>query len=74
LPTIEPVHEATTRVNNVPRWNCSIRGWVRAPDLAPDMHTQADARLVFDHGEDCRDVRRWAVGLRLFERSMVKFR
>ncbi len=55
-------------------WDCIVRGWVRAPDLAPDMRTQADARLVLADGNGCGNIRRWDVGLRPFERSVCKFR
>lgn len=54
-------------------WNCTLRGWVRAPDLSPDQVIPGEARLSAN-GSDCGEIAGWAVGLRFKERAIVKLR
>lgn len=56
-----------------PTWNCTIRGWVRAPDLSPVSSTPGEARLAAN-GSQCGDIASWAVGLRFKERAIAKLR
>ena len=54
-------------------WNCTLRGWVRAPDLAPSQSFPGEARLAAN-GSECRDIEGWSVGLRMKERAIVKLK
>ncbi|KAF8555514.1 hypothetical protein OG21DRAFT_1410837 [Imleria badia] len=49
---------------------CSLQGWVRAPDLSPDTIIQGDARLKLT--ARCTAVESASLGLRFKERSFVK--
>ncbi|ORY89133.1 hypothetical protein BCR35DRAFT_350623 [Leucosporidium creatinivorum] len=53
------------------RWECSVRCWVRAPDLTANLLGYGDARLLAN-GSACSDIDQWSVGLRLKERSIVR--
>lgn len=55
------------------KWNCTLRGWVRAPDLSPSQVFPGEARLAAN-GSECGDIVAWAVGLRLKERAIVKLK
>ncbi|ORY89117.1 hypothetical protein BCR35DRAFT_300929 [Leucosporidium creatinivorum] len=50
---------------------CTLRSWVRAPDLTPGLLSTADARLLAN-GSDCQDLVGWSVGLRFKERAIVR--
>lgn len=50
---------------------CTLRSWVRAPDLTPGLLATADARLLAN-GTDCKDLVGWSVGLRFKERAIVR--
>lgn len=54
-------------------WDCDIRSWVRAPDLAPGQVHPAEARLAMN-GSSCGEIVRWEVGLRFKERAVIKLR
>ncbi len=54
-------------------WDCDLRTWVRAPNLAPNMRATGDARYVAN-GTDCADIVKWDVGLVYKERSIVRLR
>ncbi|KAE8542879.1 hypothetical protein D1P53_000942 [Cryptococcus gattii VGV] len=54
-------------------WDCDIRSWVRAPDLAPGQVHPAEARLAMN-GTSCGEIVRWEVGLRFKERAIIKLR
>jgi hypothetical protein len=54
-------------------WDCTLRGWVRAPDLAPSQTFPAEARLAAN-GTACGDIEAWSVGLRMKERAIVKLK
>ncbi|KIR59102.1 hypothetical protein I314_05086 [Cryptococcus bacillisporus CA1873] len=54
-------------------WDCDIRSWVRAPDLAPGHVHPAEARLAMN-GSSCGEIVRWEVGLRFRERAIIKLR
>jgi hypothetical protein len=54
-------------------WNCTLRGWVRAPDLAPSRVFPGEARMAAN-GSACGDIQGWAVGLRMKERAIVKLK
>lgn len=55
-----------------PKWSCTIKAWVRAPDLSPNLLvSSADARLKAN-GTDCDDIVKWEVGLRFKERGVVR--
>ncbi|KIR52842.1 hypothetical protein I315_04705 [Cryptococcus gattii Ru294] len=54
-------------------WDCDIRSWVRAPDLAPGQVHPAEARLAMN-GSSCGEIVRWEVGLRFKERAIIKLR
>lgn len=52
-------------------WDCDVRSWVRAPDLAPGKSVPADVRLAMN-GSACGDVQSWAVGAVMKERAVLK--
>ena len=55
------------------KWDCTLRGWVRAPDLAPSQTLPGEVRLAAN-GSACRDIEAWSVGLRMKERAIVKLK
>jgi len=55
------------------KWDCTLRGWVRAPDLAPSQSFPGEARLSAN-GSACGDIEAWSVGLRMKERAIVKLK
>jgi hypothetical protein len=55
------------------KWDCTLRGWVRAPDLAPSQTFPGEARLAAN-GSACGDIKAWSVGLRMKERAIVKLK
>jgi len=55
------------------KWDCTLRGWVRAPDLAPSQSFPGEARLAAN-GSACGDIEAWSVGLRMKERAIVKLK
>lgn len=52
-------------------WDCDVRPWVRAPDLAPGISVPGEVRLAMN-GSDCGDVVGWSVGLTMMERGVMK--
>jgi hypothetical protein len=66
---LSPKHDE--RLEN--KWDCTLRGWVRAPDLAPSQTFPGEARLAAN-GSACIDVEAWSVGLRMKERAIVKLK
>jgi len=70
-------HDKPAEANNNEKidttWNCTLRGWVRAPDLAPSRVSPGEARLAAN-GSACGDIEAWAVGLRMKERAIVKLK
>jgi len=57
--------------NRAPKWECTLGGWVRAPDLSPNTRVPAEARLVAN-GTGCGDIVGWGVGVRFLERGVFK--
>jgi hypothetical protein len=55
------------------KWNCTVRGWVRAPDLSPSQTFPGEARLAAN-GSACENIAGWAVELRMKERTIVKLK
>jgi hypothetical protein len=68
---ISPEPRNGERLEN--EWDCTLRGWVRAPDLAPSQTFPAEARLAAN-GTACGDIEAWSVGLRMKERAIVKLK
>lgn len=68
---ISPEPRNDERLEN--KWDCTLRGWVRAPDLAPSQTFPAQARIAAN-GSACRDIEAWSVGLRMKERAIVKLK
>lgn len=69
---VSPAVDATLRQpSSSLRWECSVRAWVRAPDLSANLVGHGDARLLAN-GSACSEIRQWSVGLRLKERSVVR--
>jgi hypothetical protein len=57
----------------VPTWECDVRAWARAPDLAPGGVFPVQARLAAN-GSACVDIVGWAVGLTMKERAVAKLK
>ena len=68
---ISPGSRNDERLEN--KWDCTLRGWVRAPDLAPSQTFPGEARLAAN-GSACGDIEAWSVGLRMKERAIVKLK
>lgn len=75
---VVPRGSSTTEPDNatappIPRWDCEVRAWTRAPDLAPNTAIPAEVRLALN-GSDCADIVSWKAGLRFKERAIVKLK